>query len=270
MSAIFKPVRMTLLSWGWQSLCVRVCQGVWCMSESEVFSRRNATPQHDKGLLIDGVGKNFCRLEDPNRITRTQITFLRSTWHNLCPERRGNWESGSYLQMWLDAWFISFLNLNWHFPGCQSPIIQKLPWGFGAQGLEKNDLGAQTLSSPSSGFLSFVTCLREFLLSLSLFSTLNFCLWLKPCLLKGDRGRLLRMEDTLWQPISSCSFLALQIHVCMHARKLLQLGGRQSGEMSIRGKQSLFLCWRWLITWGHQCNKADRKCKECFNEVFLD
>lgn len=34
-------------------MCVWMCvsQGVWGVSESEVFSRRNATPQHDKGFL---------------------------------------------------------------------------------------------------------------------------------------------------------------------------------------------------------------------------
>lgn len=43
-----------------------VCVSVCVVSESEVFSRRHATPQHDRGFIdwgCDGGGKNSCRLK---------------------------------------------------------------------------------------------------------------------------------------------------------------------------------------------------------------
>ena len=52
----------------------RACVSVCVVSESEVFSRRHATPQHDRGFIDwgrDGGGKNSCGLEDRNTITYT-------------------------------------------------------------------------------------------------------------------------------------------------------------------------------------------------------
>lgn len=76
---------------------MRVTKRVWVYmswsvaSESEIFSRRHATPQHDKGFIdwwSDGGG-NSCRLEDLNKITYAEITIPKSTQHHrsTCPGR---------------------------------------------------------------------------------------------------------------------------------------------------------------------------------------
>lgn len=57
-------------------MCVCVCLSVsvCVVSESEIFSRRHATSQHDRGFIdwgCDGGGKNSCRLEGLNKITYT-------------------------------------------------------------------------------------------------------------------------------------------------------------------------------------------------------
>lgn len=104
-------------------MCVCVSQCV--ASESEVFSRRHATPRHDKGFIdwwSDGGGKNSCRLEDvtkshthrspsPNLLSIPDPPHITSVLKG-----GGGRKAESYFQSWLRHGSFSLLTLIINFP----------------------------------------------------------------------------------------------------------------------------------------------------------
>lgn len=101
-------------------MCVPVCVSMYVVSESQVFSRRQATSQPGKEFIDwwgEGDGKKSCKLKDLNKVTH------RSPSPDLYgipdPFRKGFVLRGkktrkqSYSQSWFDVWFISFINCNY-------------------------------------------------------------------------------------------------------------------------------------------------------------
>lgn len=99
-----------------------VCLSVCVVSESEVFSRRHATPQHDRGFIdwgCDGGGKNSCRLEDGSTIIHNprlpNLHRIPDPAHiTSAPKRRGGEEAADQaIYIMPDAWSVSLINFNY-------------------------------------------------------------------------------------------------------------------------------------------------------------